>query len=1403
MSLRVWLPLGGDLKNQGLDTSVTPTLSNTFLEGPGKISQKSLQIASGRYLTIPYIPNNEHLSIALWIKPNSPSAWCNIFSFGGASLNRAEKGETSNKIYYWFSENPSLIQSGTQIFSLADETNWFHLIMTADGSQVKFYINGQLKSTSTQLNTISTVIDSGYVLFGARSVSGNQPYASYMNDVRIYDHALTEAEIKLLAQGLVAHYPLKAPFLPNLLQGAEQYTKENPLVRYADVNESNSLQDSYVYHEEITVNIRRPGRYIFVLNSDGTQAGHKQDDSTNTIENRKYMIRFRGASGYPIWTEFSIAKDGRYYGFLDFSAAGVHDLRTNLYIYSNVGNYTVNFWDMQLFECDQYIPEMFEPVSFRHLPNSVKERLQIDNPFTQDTSGYGHRAELEGTMEAAGYAPTYSNCGYFDGSSYLKCGKTPKINGDAITVSCWGYMDDWAGYAGKRLASCTEGGGWNFESRSDSAAGEFCFAIAIDKPSGANPYTYYNVYDQRVLEDKTTKMGVKDFSAGWHHFCGTFDGLVSRLYIDGVEVGTTDYLTEKYSMYYNSSNGVFIGAEAQSSDTTAQAGTMFNGLISDVRIYATALSAEVIQEMAGSNRILTDGKKYYSNEFIETNHILSQHSAYSGNFTELNAPISNMKIKTLPDRTTWARIHSLDLTEQKNAFQNNEEANDCDVFGKYSKMGLVDEFKKNSLNNYEFMLTYPSINITLPSGYTQLEYVESDGRQWLNTNVSELARWEFDIQFQTGISHRQLMGYNGNYQEYWGVQAHGGYGIHEDKELIGINAGKRDTIVHCFGEDGKYYLQLQDKTLINSNSNIGTSNYQLFSIISSAGYACHTKLYRCNCIKDKKLIRQFIPALRISDNVAGLYDLVNKQFYTSNSGTHLLAGPVLTTGPKVIEYIESTDEQYIDTGITYDNSAKYDVYLDLSYSAMLEDYQIMGFTGNRGMGVGPAPASNGDWWEANQGASLKPTINTRYNIHWYKEGANYSRVINSTNVSSGTDGNTGTVASGLLLFAAHRSYDNLTPDYFCQAKLYSAKIYCDNILVRDFIPIVSGQGEAGLFDLVEKQFYTNQGSGKFVTHEAPLQKIEYISATGTQHIDTNFIPNHNTSIEIEFEYGGSKTGNGTTGDVESLFGARTATTSNVFAMWLSKTNVFPHYGNSVYTDKGSFSENGKEITKRRSVYKYEKNIAYYNDNSINCDIPSGGFSSGNNLCLLAMNTNGTIDKRKAIGKLYGCKIWDDNTLIRNFIPVINSNGEACLYDLVQHKYYTNSGSGVFDAGPMIQEPINQYNRWIQTNSPNVNYRQSTGYQPIHTDFYRWNGSKYSSGPITKNFDQERSTYLVSESNDPWAPIGSKELYGTGIRALNNTTQLQAELWVRIDKMPEATSVDQSDGCYIAPQFIEY
>ena len=52
-------------------------------------------------------------------------------------------------------------------------------------------------------------------------------------------------------------------------------------------------------------------------------------------------------------------------------------------------------------------------------------------------------------------------------------------------------------------------------------------------------------------------------------------------------------------------------------------------------------------------------------------------------------------------------------------------------------------------------------------------------------------------------------------------------------------------------------------------------------------------------------------------------------------------------------------------------------------------------------------------------------------------------------------------------------------------------------------------------------------------------------------------------------------------------------------------------------------------------------------------------------------------------KLYNAKLYNDDTLIRNFVPVINSSNQVGLYDLVNNQFYGNSGSGSFNAGPSV------------------------------------------------------------------------------------------------------------------------
>ena len=84
---------------------------------------------------------------------------------------------------------------------------------------------------------------------------------------------------------------------------------------------------------------------------------------------------------------------------------------------------------------------------------------------------------------------------------------------------------------------------------------------------------------------------------------------------------------------------------------------------------------------------------------------------------------------------------------------------------------------------------------------------------------------------------------------------------------------------------------------ILSNNIDSTYNIILFAQThggaDSAANISKLKLYYFNLFYNNNIIRKMIPALRNSDNVAGLYDLVNNEFYT-NAGTG-----TFITGPKI------------------------------------------------------------------------------------------------------------------------------------------------------------------------------------------------------------------------------------------------------------------------------------------------------------------------------------------------------------------------------------------------------------------------------------------------------------------------------------------------------------------------
>jgi hypothetical protein len=102
-----------------------------------------------------------------------------------------------------------------------------------------------------------------------------------------------------------------------------------------------------------------------------------------------------------------------------------------------------------------------------------------------------------------------------------------------------------------------------------------------------------------------------------------------------------------------------------------------------------------------------------------------------------------------------------------------------------------------------------------------------------------------------------------------------------------------------------------------------------------------------------------------------------------------------------------------------------------------------------------------------------------------------------------------------------------------------------------------------------------------------------------------------------------------------------------------------------------------------------------------------------------------------------------------------------------------------------------YNRWQQTNSPNVAANAGTGHVKITTAWTMY------SAPITKSASGGSATYSMNDTSNWWAPIGQKTLFSsTGIPAADGSTQLETELWVRIDNLPSITKLSLLDNKHI-------
>lgn len=187
-------------------------------------------------------------------------------------------------------------------------------------------------------------------------------------------------------------------------------------------------------------------------------------------------------------------------------------------------------------------------------------------------------------------------------------------------------------------------------------------------------------------------------------------------------------------------------------------------------------------------------------------------------------------------------------------------------------------------------------------------------------------------------------------------------------------------------------------------------------------------------------------------------------------------------------------------------------------------------------------------------------------------------------------------------------------------------------------------------------------------------QVEYIESTGTQYIDTGFKPNQDTRVVAEFS-GAPRT------KEQHLFGSRSSTSS-------SDRFLFIASGDSVY--RTDFYDNNVNVSTSfdfsgKFTIDKNKNQTFLNGELAAANT-SGTFSCRYNVFLLAGNTAGTPNISMSGTRLHSCKIYDNGTLVRDYIPIQRLDGAVGLLDQVNNVFYPDAAGGNFIAGPLEAKP---------------------------------------------------------------------------------------------------------------------
>lgn len=581
MSLIAWYPFTKDVKNRGLSDDATFNGTVNFLSSQFGYG---LDLSKGNNVVIPELANLKTFSIAFWVKIFSDSSlsanWVHVF---GIWDNNSEDSDSGSFRWQTGYGDPYVTTMGiggpynspeqnicANMGIMTSEKNvWHHICVVVDyeNDRVTSYLNGTVKNTTTH--------NGGHIWTGRMDI-GSTNTRGVLNDLRIYDHALSTKEIKELAKGLILHHDLKGYGAnPNLITKNEVYAGDgSPYYVYKDGPSTSTV--IYLQTPQMTLE----------KNTDYTLSFDVRlitDDSTL----KQYIDRDLYPDDLPQsdikWSDGATNQWKHYTWTMSSNSDSMLNARVRIFT-DNTDTASGN--------------KLLAPIEFR---NIKFEKGSHETPFIpsdlpiidieDDLSGNGFNGTRQGVTFTSD-SPRYYMSTEFDANKDLLLDRIFHQNDEVSNLS----VSIWVKFKGDTSNP-------NIWSLNDSNF------IRIEKITNTNQIQISAYMNNGIQYFKATFNETVEQNK-WYHLVLTFDKGIFKFYANNVLINTTDKTSVATTLKcLNSTNRWSLGDYNGGNDLV--------GNLSDFRIYAKTLTADEVTELYKVGAQVDKTGKLYCGELVE------------------------------------------------------------------------------------------------------------------------------------------------------------------------------------------------------------------------------------------------------------------------------------------------------------------------------------------------------------------------------------------------------------------------------------------------------------------------------------------------------------------------------------------------------------------------------------------------------------------------------------------------------------------------------------------------------------------------------------------------------------------------------------------------------------------